>query len=91
VYPEPHAVTRRPCPEGASPEQRGDAHYRPHPEERYHFEYVQVSAEEDAELVLLRGAIYEGSSRGWKLMSAIKEPGGAVLLLTWDNSGSFSR
>jgi hypothetical protein len=74
--------------EGASPAQRGDAH-RPHPEERY-YEYVRVSAEEDAELVLLRRAIYEGSSRGWKLLSAIKEPGDDVLVLTWDTSGSLS-
>jgi len=64
-------------------------HYRPHLGERYHDEYVPILADEDAELVLLRRAIYEGSSRGWKLISAIKEPG-AVLLLTWDTSGSFS-
>ena len=87
--PEPLPGPRRASPEGASPAQRGDAH-RPHPEERYYEEYVRVSAEEDAELVLLRGAIYEGSSRGWKLLSAIKEPGDDVLVLTWDTLVSFS-
>jgi hypothetical protein len=89
VGPEPLPGPRRASPEGASPAQRGDAH-RPHPEERYYEEYVRVSAEEDAELVLLRETIDEGSSRGWKLLSAIKEPGREVLLLTWDTSGSLS-
>ena len=90
MYPEPLPGPRRASPEGASPAQRGDAHYRPHPEERYYEEYVRVSAEEDAELVLLRRAIYEGSSRGWKLLSAIKEPGDDVLVLTWETLVSFS-
>ncbi len=40
--------------------------------------------------MLLRRAIYEGSSRGWKLLSAIKEPGDDVLALTWDTLVSFS-
>ena len=44
----------------------------------------------EEELVLLRGAIDEGASRGWKLLSAIKHPGGEVLLLTWDTLVSFS-
>ena len=87
--PEPLPGPRRASPEGASPAQRGDAH-RPHPEERYYEEYVRVSAEEDAELVLLRGTIDEGSSRGWKLLSALKEPGGDVLVLTWDTLGVCS-
>ncbi len=44
----------------------------------------------EEELVLLRGAIDEGASRGWKLLSAIKQPGGEALLLTWDTLVSFS-
>ena len=89
MYPEPHGGPRRANPEDESLAQLGHAHYRPYQEGRYHEEYVPIFADEDAELELLRGAIGGGLSRGWKLLSAIKEPGGAVLLLTWDTSGSF--
>jgi hypothetical protein len=91
MCPESLPGPRRASPEGESLAQRADAHYCAHPGERYHDEYVPVSADEDAELVLLRGAIDEGSSRGWKLISAIKKPTGDMLVMTWDTSGSFSR
>jgi hypothetical protein len=34
--------------------------------------------------------IEEGESRGWKLVSAIKQPGDDMLLVTWDTSGPVS-
>jgi len=43
----------------------------------------------EEELVLLREAFDEGASRGWKLLSAIKQPGGEMLVLTWDTLVSF--
>jgi len=43
----------------------------------------------EEELVLLREAFDEGSSRGWKLLSAIKQPGDDVLVLMWDTLVSF--
>jgi hypothetical protein len=55
VYPEPHGGPRRANPEDESLAQRGDAHYRPYQEERYHEVYVPIFADEDAELELLRG------------------------------------
>ena len=60
-----------------------DTHYRQHPEERHLVEQtVRLPAEAAEELELLRRAIDEGASRGWKLLSAIKHPGGEVLLLS---------
>lgn len=59
--------------------------------ERYHEEHVQLPADKAAELVILRGVIEEGESRGWKLGSAVKQPADDVLLVvTWDSLGSFS-
>ncbi|MDP9476217.1 MAG: hypothetical protein M3R38_11150 [Actinomycetota bacterium] len=73
----------------SSPAQQGDARdVEAHPQGRYHEEYVRVPADKDAELVLLRGVIDEGARRGWKLISAIKQPGDDVLVVTWDTSGS---
>jgi len=65
-----------------------DTHYRQHPEERHLVEEtVRLPAEAAEELELLRGAIDEGASRGWiAALSAIKHPGGEVLLLTWDTT-----
>lgn len=92
MCPESLAGCRGASPQGTSspPSQRGNAHTRPHPEEPYHDEYIRLPAGKDAELVFLRGVIEEGESRGWKLISAIKQPGADVLLVTWDTPGSFS-
>jgi hypothetical protein len=38
----------------------------------------------DPKLVLLREVIDKGASRRWKLISATKEPGANVILVTWD-------
>jgi hypothetical protein len=38
----------------------------------------------------LREVLAEGASRGWKLISAIKQPEADALLVTWDTSGDFS-
>lgn len=83
---------RRASLEGASATHRGDPHYRQHPEEESHLveQTVPLPAEvAEEELVLLREAFDEGASRGWKLLSAIKQPGGEVLVLTWDTLVSF--
>ncbi len=56
---------------------------------RYHEERVRLPAEGDAKLVFLRGVIDEGASRGWKLISALRESDGEAFLLTWDSSGAF--
>ena len=58
--------------------------------ERYRDVYVRLPADEDAGRVLLRKVATEGTSRGWKLISAIKRPEADVLLVTWDTSGAFS-
>ena len=78
---------RRASLEGASAGHQGDPHYRQHPEEESHLveQTVPLPAEvAEEELVLLREAFDEGASRGWKLLSAIKQPGDDVLVLTWD-------
>jgi len=82
---------RRASREGASAAHRGDPHYRQHPEESHLVEQtVRLPAEvAEEELVLLRRAIDEGASRDWKLLSAIKQPGGEVLVLTWETLVSF--
>ena len=58
--------------------------------ERYRDLCVRLPADEDAAPALLREVVAEGASRGWKLLSAVKQPGTEVLLLTWDTSGSYS-
>ncbi len=58
--------------------------------ERYHDLHVRLPAEEEAAPALLREVLAEGTSRGWKLISAIKRPEANVLLVTWDTSGAFS-
>jgi hypothetical protein len=89
VCSESHAETRGGSAQGASPPDPGDARHPSRPEERYHDERVRLPAEEDARLGFLRGVIDEGASRGWKLVSALREPDGEALLLTWDGSGAF--
>ena len=58
--------------------------------ERYHDLCVRLPADEEAAAALLREVLVEGASRGWKLISAVKQPKADVLLVTWDTSGSFS-
>jgi hypothetical protein len=58
--------------------------------ERYYYdERVRLPAEEDARLAFLRGVVDEGASRGWKLISALREPDGEALLLTWEDPGAL--
>ncbi len=89
---QPLPGPRRASLEGASQAHRGDTRYRQHPEESHLVEQTVRLPAEDAEeeLVLLSGALDEGASRGWKLLSAIKHPGGEVLLLRWDTLVSCS-
>ena len=63
---------------------------QPHPE-RYYSEYIHLPADEDSANEVLHGVFNERTSRGWKLISAIKVPGGDALLLEWDTLGSFSK
>ena len=69
---------------------RGDAHASLYPEEHYHDKRIRLPADKDAELVFLGRIIDEGEGRGWKLVSAVKQPGTGVLWVTWDTSGSSS-
>ena len=57
--------------------------------ERYRDLCVRLPADKDAASALLREVLAEGASRGWKLISAIKQPEADVLLVSWDTSGSF--
>ena len=83
---EPLAETRGGGAQGASPPPPPEARHSSRPEERYRDERVRLPAEEDARLVFLRGVIDEGTSRGWKLVSALRESDGEAFLLTWDVS-----
>ena len=58
--------------------------------ERYRDLCVRLPADEEAAPALLREVLAEGASRGWKLISAIKRPEAAALLVTWGTSGAFS-
>ena len=58
--------------------------------ERYHDELVRLPEEGDAASELLREVLAGGANRGWKLVSALREPDGEAFLLTWDTSGYFS-
>jgi hypothetical protein len=89
VCSEPLAETRGGSAQGASPPDPGDARHPSHPEERYRDECVRLPAEEDARLVFLRGVIDEGTRRGWKLVSALRETDSEAFLLTWDVSGAL--
>ncbi len=89
---QPLARCRGGSAQDASPPEPGDTHHLLSPlEERYHDDRVRLPADNDAKLVFLRGVIDEGTTRGWKLLSATREPGGDVLSLVWDTSGSFPR
>ena len=57
--------------------------------ERCHDLRVRLPADGDEGRVLLREVLAQGASRGWKLISATKEPDGDVLLVTWDTSDAF--
>ncbi len=70
--------------------QQEHAPNQPEPE-RYYSEHVRLPADEEVARVILREVFNERSSRGWKLMSATKEPSGDALLLEWDTLGSFFR
>ena len=59
-----------------------------HPEERYYEESVRLPAQEDAASALLREVLAGGASRGWKLVSALREPDGEAFVLTWQASGA---
>ena len=52
--------------------------------ERYYSECVRLPAEKDPAQVILRGVINERSGRGWRLISATREPSGDAILLVWD-------
>ncbi len=67
--------------------QQGNAADRPQPE-RYYTEHVRLPADKEAAREILRAVINERSSRGWKLISALKEPSGDALRLEWDTLGS---
>ena len=60
------------------------------PAERYRDEEVLLPADRNAQQTLLRGIVDGGASRGWKLVSALREPDGEAFLLTWDTSWYFS-
>ena len=75
--------------QGASSPDPGEARLPSRPEQRYRDERVRLPAEEDAKLAFLRGVIDEGTSRGWKLVSALREPDGEALLLTWEASDAL--
>lgn len=65
-------------------------HSRPQAEEdRYRDEEVRLPTDEGDKLVLLRGIVEEGASRGWRLVIAVKQPEGEALLVTWDTGGAF--
>lgn len=68
-------------------EQQDNTPAQPQPE-RYYSEYIRLAADN----VSTRAIINERSSRGWKLLSAIQESSGDVLLIEWDISPkSFSK
>jgi len=54
--------------------------------ERYCDELVRLPAQEDAASELLREVLAGGASRGWKLVSALREPDGEAFVLTWQAS-----
>jgi hypothetical protein len=87
---EPLAETRGGSAQGASPSDAGYARRPSRPEERYRDELVRLPAQEGAASALLREVLAVGANRGWKLVSALREPDGETFLLTWDTSGYFS-
>jgi hypothetical protein len=67
--------------------QQENAPDQPQPE-RYYSEYIHLPVDEDLAHVTLRGIFYARSTRGWKLVSATKEPSADVLRLEWDTLGA---
>ncbi len=76
--------------QGAPRHKRSSAPGRSWPEGRYHEEHVRLPKDQDAKLTFLRGAIGKGAARGWRMVSATRQQGADVLLVTWDTQGSFS-
>jgi hypothetical protein len=70
-------------------EQQGKTPDRPE-HERYYSECVRLPANMDSAQIILRGVINERSGRGWRLVSATKEPSDNVVLLVWDTAGPSS-
>ncbi len=60
-----------------------------HPE-RYYSECLRLAADQDSMIAVLYEVYNERQARGWKLISATKEPCGDWLLMEWDTSGAFS-
>ena len=86
---EPLAALRGANPEGPAPARPGDDAHHPPRVGRYHEEQVRLPADQEAKLASLRGAMEGGVARGWRLLSATKQQGADVLLMTWDTQGSF--
>jgi hypothetical protein len=70
--------------------QHENAPNQPQPE-RYYRERIPLAADEDSMGVILRRVFNERTGRGWKLISATKEPSGDALQLVWDTLGAFAR
>lgn len=87
---EPLAAARGAGPESPAPARPGDAAHHPPRAGHYHEEQVRLPADQDAKLAFLRGAIEKGAARGWKMISATRQPSADVLLVTWDTQGSLS-
>ena len=60
-----------------------------HPE-RYYSEHIPLAADQNSMRAILYEVFNERKARGWKLISATKDPDGDWLLMEWDTSGSFS-
>jgi hypothetical protein len=58
--------------------------------ERYYSECVQLPADKDSAQVILQAVINERSGRGWRLVSATKEPSSDVVLLVWETAAFSS-
>ena len=59
-----------------------------HPE-RYYSEYIRLAADNASMRAILYEVCNERKARGWKLISATKEPKGDWLVMVWDKSGAF--
>ena len=86
---EPLAETQGGSAQGAASPDAGYARHPSRPEERYRDERVRLPAEEDAASALLREVLAGGASRGWKLVSALREPDGEAFVLTWEDPGAL--
>ena len=84
------ATTREARPGDPAPARPKDATHHPPRAGRYHEEQVRLPKDKDAKLAFLRETIENGAARGWRMVSAAKQQGAAVLLVTWDTQGSLS-